>query len=197
MDAERYLSTSHAASLIYPKQTFSQLSVISIRAKDHFAETWCKIRAMFRSFSLTVALLIPAIAFHCSAQVLSSSERQELVTRLKDSSADWQQRLNSLDIDKLNVSFSVGKLIDGHKEVALRELSLMRGVLDRLLLQDNLVAEISVEDSLQNLMSSIITISDLSPPNAEATRWRENAPSIKEIGSFSLPLARHILAYPA
>jgi hypothetical protein len=114
---------------------------------------------------------------------------------LESATFDWQRRIELLDIDKLNVSYSVGKVMDQNRDMILKNLRLIREVIQRQSVQNKLSRDVILLNSLHDVLASFDAIFDLLPENQEAERWGHEFPNIKEFGSFQLPLERHILDY--
>src|SRR5215472_8111766 len=68
------------------------------------------IRAM-RITTLLLLLLISVL--QSEGQVLSRTEYSDLLDKIEATAPNWQKSVDSLDIDRLNVSYQLGKTIEG------------------------------------------------------------------------------------
>lgn len=150
-----------------------------------------KIRAMLKRSLACIALMI---ALPCTAQVLTPSEHRDLLKKLDRCVPDWVQRIELLDIEKLNVSYSVGKNLEQEKDIILQNLSFMRKAIAQQLIQNRLSTDISLESSLEDVMNFSRTLLDSLPETAEAARWSHSVPDPKEFEPFTIPLMKHILS---
>src|ERR1700730_1208094 len=88
------------------------------------------------------------IVLPCSAQMMSPSAYREFLKRLDISVAKWHHQVDSLNVEKLNVTFSIGKTIEHQKDAALQHLGLIHQLISRQLIKDFISNDISMEGSL-------------------------------------------------
>lgn len=145
-------------------------------------------------FALLSFLLFGAIP--SSAQMMEAAEYRGFMKRLDTSTAEWRNQVVALNIEKLNVTFSQGKTIEGEKDVCLRNLTLIHELIEKQLSKDGLRDDVRLSESLADVSSMLGDIVGNLPGNIQALRWASAVPSLgKEIASYQRPLREHVLAY--
>ena len=155
-----------------------------------------QFRAMSDVKHISAFLFVLLISTHSSsAQMMSASQYREFVKGLDTSAAKWERQFESLKIEQLNVSYSVGKAIEQQKGVALQNLELIRQIIyERQLYKDDLSKDIRLEESLDIVMNMLSSIRNIIP-DEQAARWAQALPSLSEIGEFDVSIRDHALAY--
>lgn len=126
---------------------------------------------------------------------MTPSEYHAFLKRLDSSVVKWQGQVESLNVEKLNVTFVIGKDIEQEKDVALKNLSLVRQIAQQQLIKHTLANDIDLDQSLEDAMNMLAGIVSLLPEDAQAARWGQSIPSVEEFGAFVVPLRRHVLSY--
>jgi len=140
-------------------------------------------------------LILLLSAIPCVAQ-MNVTEYRGFLRQLDTSAASWEGRITSLDIQDLNVTFSVGKAIELQKEGALKHLKFVRRVIAQQLTQERLSSDVSMLMSLEDVNALVSGIHSLLPNTEQAARWGQAIPSLtEEIGNSQLPLEKHTLQY--
>jgi hypothetical protein len=151
---------------------------------------------MRRTHAFALLSLLLLAAFPCGAQMMGPLEYRRFLKRLDASAAEWREHIEALNIEELNVTFSLGKSIEGPKKTSLVNLALIHQVIDQHSTNDLLSFDVMLEESLGDVSSSVSSILSLLPDNAQAVRWARALPSLdKEINSYQGSLRDHIFAY--
>ncbi|MGA2019927.1 MAG: hypothetical protein ABSH02_04995 [Candidatus Sulfotelmatobacter sp.] len=73
---------------------------------------------------VTVAAL--GLSFAANAQVMSKPEYLAFVKRLDADIPNWQRLIKGLNVENLQVSYAVGKMIVEHQQVATENLDVVK-----------------------------------------------------------------------
>jgi len=152
---------------------------------------------MCRTQAFAIYLLLLLAAFPCPAQMMDAREYREFLKRLDASAIGWREQIATLNVEQLNVSFSLGKTIEGEKGVCLRNLKVVHDIIaSGQLSKDRLSDDVRLTESLADLSSMLGDIVGSIPANAQAVHWAATIPSLdREIASYRSPLVKHVVAY--
>jgi len=135
-------------------------------------------------------------ALPCSAQKMETAEYRDFLKRLDAAVTEWQTHVESLKIEDLNVTFSIGKTIEQEKQLCLENIAVARNLIRSQRNNELLSDDVSLNESLSDLSSMLGEILGNIPENAQAVHWARALPSLdKEIHSYQRPLRKHISAY--
>jgi hypothetical protein len=75
-----------------------------------------------KTTGLCAVLLWFATVCPCAAQMMSASQYGEYMRKLDDAATRWQKQLNSVDVEKMKVEYSEGKIIEQGRTETLENL---------------------------------------------------------------------------
>jgi hypothetical protein len=129
-------------------------------------------------------------------QRLGSPEYRGFLRSLDVSAARWQSEIETFHVEDLTVSFSLGKRIDEQKQLALKNIALMRETIHSQLAHDQLSNDINLDGSLQDVSNMLSGIVSIMPDREESVSWSRKFVKLNdEIGPLELSLRKQVLAY--
>lgn len=154
------------------------------------------MRAMRRTRVFALLSLLLWAAFPCRAQKMDTSEYKGFLKRLDVSAGEWREHMEKLNVEQLNVSFSIGKRIEKSKELGLQNLADIHAVITKHGDIDLLSEDFDLLESLEDVSEMLGLILNDIPENELGVQWARPLPSLdKEIASYRRPLRSHISSY--
>jgi hypothetical protein len=154
------------------------------------------MRSMRRTQAFALLPLLVFLGLPCAAQIMDPSEYKGFLKRLDASAGQWQEQIEKLNVEQLNISFSTGKRIEESKEVGLRNLADIHAVIAKHGDIDFLGEDFDLLESLEDVSEMLGVILSEIPANEQSVQWLRPLPSLeKEIASYRRPLRNHISKY--
>lgn len=137
--------------------------------------------------------LVSLTGSRANAQEMSNVKYRSTLKQLDADIPKWQRAFRSLDVDSLHVSYSLGKVIAGNQELALKKLDSLHNSILKELTHSELYNQISISEDLTELMGNLSDISLLLPDGADSKHWNEaGTPIMSAIGEYSGPLQTYM-----
>ncbi len=150
---------------------------------------------MITRFFLLLTFLFP-LSVH--AQLMSPTNYRIFIRQLDSRLNQWEQHVQSLDVDQLGVSYAVGKNISGSQGIARETIQRVRRIADAELdHKARLSNRIALQNELGLLTDTLWILRNLLPPSQQGSRWSESvaAPMQQDVSNYVLPLQKHVDAY--
>ena len=151
---------------------------------------------MHRTQAFALLSLLLVVVSPCGAQMMDPSEYRSFLKRLDASAAEWREQFEALHIERLNVTYSLGKKLEAQKKIGLTSLTRIHDTIDRQLTKDSLSDDVRLQEYL-DMVHTVLgdTVSSL-PDNAQTVHWAKAIPSqVEQMSSYESPLRKHVLAY--
>jgi hypothetical protein len=129
----------------------------------------------------------------CYGQMMDKAQYREQLKRADDAARRWEKQLNSIDLDKLKVSYSTGRSIEKARSTLLDNFLYMHRFIAEQLVSESLSGDIMIENTLGDVVSPVDTLIDLLPTTGDGNYWlRTLGPMGEEMMGFQIPLRKHI-----
>jgi hypothetical protein len=152
---------------------------------------------MGRAQCAAAIFIIVILASPLSAQRrMGAAEYRDFLGSLDLSAARWQLEIETFHVEDLSVSFSLGKSIDGQKQLALKNIALIPKTIHSQLANERLSNDINLDGSLLDVSNMLSGIVSIMPDREESVSWSRKFVDLNdEIGPLELSLRKQVLAY--
>jgi hypothetical protein len=114
----------------------------------------------------------------------------------------WQRQVDSINVEKMNIDYSIGQRIESFRESVLRSLRALHAQIGNNIANSNskqgesLSVDILIENYLGDVSFSLVGLTDALPSNDEGSYWNRNLlATIEEMSRAQEPLRDHIVAF--
>lgn len=126
-------------------------------------------------------------------QVVDVAQYRETLKGLDESAQRWQKQVRSLNVDKLKVTYAVGRNMEKARDTILQTLGFMHTLIGQQRVVEALSVDISIENTIGDIESPLNFLMDSLPSDEEGAYWaRTLAPMGSELSQFQMPLRKHI-----
>jgi hypothetical protein len=131
-----------------------------------------------------------------SAQLMAANEYRDYLKRLDAAVARWQVQFEAMNVEKMKVDYSLGKMLERQRDVMAKNLGLIHESIGPQLDRESLSRDIALEGSLTEAEATLGDIMHTLPANEQGVYWgRSLLPIAKEMSDFDPPFRKHVWAY--
>lgn len=165
--------------------------------------SWCNIKAVDEDSCSTIqtmkmprvciTLLLFAAAYPCSGQVLSASQYRDYLDRLDGAAQQWQTHIRSIGVEKMNVDYSTGKMIERERGAVLGNLKNLRAFIDKQRSNELLSVDILMEGSMGDASEPLSVLLLTLPSDQDRVKSLSTVQT--NMVDLQLEIRKHIDAY--
>jgi hypothetical protein len=147
---------------------------------------------------LCLLTLCVIAAYPCYGQIrmMDKSSYRDHLKQLDETTQRWGKQIASIDLEKMKVSYATGRIFDRTRGIISKNVGFMHTFITRQLAAETLSNDITIEDTISDIVSSSDMLITLLPETQEGVYWtRTLAPLSNEMGELQLPLRKHISAF--
>lgn len=149
-----------------------------------------------KTTGLCAAILWLAVAYPCTAQLMSASQYREYMKGLDAAAGRWQKQIEAIDVGKMNLDYSSGKTVERARGAILQNLKLMRSFIEKQRSMEALSVDILIQDTIGDASEPLSVLEFMLPANQEGLYWQRTLPAINtEMTDLQGQLRKHIDAY--
>ena len=149
-----------------------------------------------KTSGLCAAILWFAVAHPCTAQLMGASQYRDYMKRLDASAERWQKQIKAIDVEKMSVAYSTGKVIERTRGGILGSLILMRSFIEQQRPMEVLSVDISIENTIGDASSSLGDLQYMLTTNQEGLHLQRTLAAIStEMADLQVQFRKHINAY--
>jgi hypothetical protein len=156
----------------------------------------CDVILVLNMKTIGLWAILACLVAPCYAQMLDAAQYRETLKGLDESGLRWQKQLRSLDVDKLKVTYAVGRNIEKARDTIIKTLVFMHNFVGQQRVGEALSIDISIDNTISDLDSPLDVLIDSLPSDEEGVYWaRTLGPMAVELSEFQIPLRKHIDAF--